>query len=140
MGSPHGPKNLEDFIAINEMEVSNLLLTHKPAKKNLTKEESQALSDLSKDTHITIKPADKGGAIVIQNTGDYVKEGMRQLNDITTYERLRYDPVLEYTELVDEKIMNMVAEGEITPNMAGALGTSNPSLHISTSYPKSTRG
>ena len=39
---PHGPKNLEDFIAINEMEVSNLLLTHKPAKKNLTKEESQA--------------------------------------------------------------------------------------------------
>ena len=67
------------------MEVSNALLTHKPAKKNLTKGEENALTNLSKDIHITIKPADKGGAIVIQNTRDYVKEGLRQLKDVNTY-------------------------------------------------------
>ena len=78
MGPPHGPKNLEDFnIAINEIEVSTLLLEQNLAKENLTQGEEQALGVLSKDPHITIKPADKGGAIVVQNTRDYVKEGMR---------------------------------------------------------------
>ena len=46
-------------------------------KKNLTYKEYQAMSGLYKNPDITIKPADKGGSIVIMNTVDYVKEAQR---------------------------------------------------------------
>ncbi len=103
-----------------------MLLNQNPVKKNLSKAEETALKDLSKDTHITIKPADKGGAIVIQNTKDYVKEGMRQLGDKNTYERLNEDPVDIYSDIVENKITEMMEEKEITPKMAGTLRNLKP--------------
>ena len=41
---------------------------------NLPKAERQAIKTLLENNKITIKPADKGGKIVIQDTADYIKE------------------------------------------------------------------
>ena len=41
---------------------------------NLPKAERQAIKTLLENNKITIKPADKGGKIVIQDTTDYIKE------------------------------------------------------------------
>ena len=43
------------------------------------------LNRLSKNTHITIKPADKNLGLVIMNTLDYKISCLQHLNDITTY-------------------------------------------------------
>ena len=55
---------------------------------NITKREKQALKSLNNNKDIVIKPADKGGAIVIWKKEDYIKEGERQLNNTVHYQRL----------------------------------------------------
>ena len=50
-------------------------------KRNLSHKELQAMRDLHNNPDITIKPADKGGSIVIMNTMDYIQEAQRQLSN-----------------------------------------------------------
>jgi len=58
----------------------------RPCKfSNLSKGERRAIKDLKKNPHIIIKPADKGGCTVIQNTIDYIIEAERQLSDTRFY-------------------------------------------------------
>ena len=44
------------------------------SKENLSLKERQALEQLKSNEHIVIKPADKGGNIVIMRREDYVTE------------------------------------------------------------------
>lgn len=53
----------------------------KKSKRNLTLKEHEALIQLSNDTFIITKKADKGGGIVIMNWEDYIKETEIQLQD-----------------------------------------------------------
>ena len=76
--------SLELFTRQNEMD----LLTHKVSPNkfhNLLKEEQLAIKSLSNNKAIVIKPADKGGAVVVQDVFDYIKEGLRQLSDPIFY-------------------------------------------------------
>lgn len=58
--------------------------------------EKNALSELSNDPTIVIKPADKGGAIVVQDIDRYRNEVLRQLSDTRFYQKLKKDPIEEY--------------------------------------------
>ena len=86
---------LVTFSKLVERDVQKLALSSEKvnARQNITAEERKALDELSKNNKIIIKPADKGGSIVVQNTTDYVTEAMRQLNNSTFYERLSQNPV-----------------------------------------------
>ena len=66
---------------------------NKKFKRNLKKEESIAITTLRNNRDIVIKPADKGGNIVIMNKQDYIQEGLRQLSDSNHYEILVEDPI-----------------------------------------------
>ena len=57
-------------------------------KKNLTKHEEKALKDLMKRNDIIICNADKGGAVVILDVKDDIKEAHRQLSDEHFYKKL----------------------------------------------------
>ena len=46
------------------------------------------MRELYNNNDIVIKPADKGGSIVIMNTSDYILEANRQLNNNDHYEKL----------------------------------------------------
>jgi hypothetical protein len=61
---------------------------------NLSKQERMGLDTLQKDPEITIKKADKGSAIVVMNTIDYIFEVERQLSDTKSYISLPGDPTL----------------------------------------------
>lgn len=63
---------------------------------NLTNKEKEALKDLKLDKTIVIKPADKGGGVVILNLEDYDGEMSRLLSDKETYLRLSGDPTTRY--------------------------------------------
>ncbi|CAJ0933473.1 unnamed protein product, partial [Ranitomeya imitator] len=59
---------------------------------NLLVEERHSLRNLQDDKSIIIKPADKGGALVIMDKNMYISEIMRQLSDASIYKVLDRDP------------------------------------------------
>ena len=71
---------------LNEMKIE--LGNRRNPRFNTTKQERKAMKSLKKNQDIIIKPADKGGAIVILNKEDYIKEGMRQLSNTNHYKEL----------------------------------------------------
>ena len=78
----------------------------KPIKPNLTKEEWKGLLELRKNPNIVIKKADKGAAVVIMDTTDYLREGYRQLNDPNFYTKLEHDPA----KTISDKICKVLTE------------------------------
>ena len=64
----------------------------KTFKKNLKKKEFQALRTLQNNCDITIRPADKGGSIVIRDTSKYIEEYLRQVIKKVHHEELDRDP------------------------------------------------
>ena len=104
--------NLEIFCRQNEVD----LLSHKVPKNNyhnLTRSENVAIRSLSSNKHIVIKPADKGGAVVVMNTTDYINEGLRQLTDPLFYIETESDLTHTHTEDINNFLKFLLDEEEI---------------------------
>ena len=52
---------------------------------NLSREEYLTMRNLEDDRNVTIKPVDKGSAVVIWDQNDYLKEAENQLSGKNTY-------------------------------------------------------
>ncbi|CAH2300453.1 Hypothetical predicted protein, partial [Pelobates cultripes] len=106
--SPAPGRNAKLDSYIESFRLRTVSLTTKQNQKkmfhNLSVQEQMAINDLKNNHAITIKPADKGGAVVIMNTQDYIKEGDRQLSDDKYYRKLNEDPTKEYTSQLRELI------------------------------------
>lgn len=61
---------------------------------------------LTKRKDIVIRPADKGGGVVIQSKEQYQEEINRQLQDETTCTKLLGNPTIQYKKEL-EKIVNL---------------------------------
>ena len=84
-------------------------------KKNPKKQEITALRNLQQNHRIVIKPADKGGTIVIQDKEKYIAECERQLNNPQHYRILPTDPTKEFFKQISQIIngaynMNIIDE------------------------------
>lgn len=87
---------------INKIETctNNIIKSHETCEKysqefvilkeklNLTSKEFSAINKLKNNTNLTIKPADKGGSLVLMQTEHYLYEAQRQLNDKNYYKKL----------------------------------------------------
>lgn len=83
-------------------------------KYNLSVPEQKSLKRLGNNEDIVIKPADKGGCVVIQNKDNYVIEGNKQLGDSNYYQEIN-KPLQPLNKARIEKILNnMVDEKYIT--------------------------
>lgn len=80
------------------MEFGKNLEKNKFVQKNISKEQQQALSYLERNDSIIIKPADKGGAIVVMDKVKYDNEVQRQLMDTRFYEKFKCDPTKRFTK------------------------------------------
>ena len=123
--APLGSPALETFVNMNEINL-NKIKDKKIENQNLTISERKSLKDLSKDKNIVTKPADKGGAIVVLNTVDYIKEAHRQLTDTKTYLKLDNDPTSQFSDNVNKVIDDMVTNHEITPQIGKILKVQKP--------------
>jgi hypothetical protein len=68
-------------------------------KNNISSSEMKALMKLKNNTNIIIKPADKGGGIVVMNKLDYVQKMNEHLNSTTVYSLIS-DEEIKNKELI----------------------------------------
>ncbi|XP_043922235.1 repressor of RNA polymerase III transcription MAF1 homolog [Protopterus annectens] len=82
-------------------------------KDNLNKQERSCVEDL-KNRDIPILPADKGGAVVVQNWVDYEAEAERQLFNKSHYKEMCIDPTSKFKQDIDTFLDLAEEEGIIT--------------------------
>ena len=70
----------------------------------MTKDERTALQELSERDDIVITKTDKGGAVVIIDVKDYIREAESQLKNKDNYDRLKYDPTETHNRSVNGTI------------------------------------
>ena len=65
-------------------QCSNFLINDNPTQiSDINNNEKHSLNELAKDNSVTIKEADKGGAIVLFNARDYINSCENLLSDTT---------------------------------------------------------
>ena len=102
--------------------------TFKPKQPhpNLEKGERKAIKEPFKRGVIIVTNADKGEAVVIVDTNDYIKEAERQLNDKGNYHVLPQESTLGINSLANQAIDCFKKEKLITDKTADGLKTSDP--------------
>lgn len=90
-------------------------------KRNLNPKETLAIKKLESRDSIVIKPADKGGAVVVLNKTDYLKEAMRQLNDQSFYKRLDEDPTEHFKSLITSALTALASEKKLDSSLIRSL-------------------
>ena len=76
---------------------------------NISRNEGQAIDNLSKDTSIVIKEADKGGGIVIMNKEFYKRKRLQMLEDNSFYKQIN-NQALKDTMNKIKKVMRLAPE------------------------------
>ena len=127
--TPHTQRDncLDLYIAAVQRDIMREYRSHGGKRNNLTKSEKESLKSLGARKDITIKPADKGGAIVILSTDDYIREGHRQLKDSRFYEPLTGDPTSKHTQVVTSALKELLERGKITTNEYNIMKPNHPS-------------
>ena len=93
---------------------------------NLTKDERTGLKTLRDNPHITIKKADKGSAVVVMNTTDYLREGYRQLLDENFYQKIPNDITNKISERIADQLTKMRSLNLITEKNFDYLNITEP--------------
>ncbi len=103
---------LEVFFFLVKEEIDNY---HPKSSRghNLTKEEREALHSLQSNINLTIKKADKGSAVVLMDTEQYIQEAERQLNDTDFYVKSITDPTDNDIKQIEEILKEMLNKLEI---------------------------
>ncbi|XP_074866010.1 uncharacterized protein LOC142021282 [Carettochelys insculpta] len=78
-------------------------------RHNLNYAERHAVQSLKNNQDIIIKPAGKGGAVVIVNKSDSEQETARQLSNSTFYRPLSADPTLEFQRKLQQLLKELPA-------------------------------
>ncbi|KAJ1192072.1 hypothetical protein NDU88_001384 [Pleurodeles waltl] len=81
-------KEVELFETLVEMDIQRILRDPFKPRDNLTSEQRNALRSLQEGVNITIKPADKGGGVVIFDTRDYEKRAEELLSVKEHYQQV----------------------------------------------------
>ena len=98
----------------------------KNPKPNLSKGEQKAMEQLAKRKDIIITNAGKGGAVVIMAVKKYINEANRQLSDKRNYNKLKEDPTLQHSNLVNDTIDKFKKENLLSKKLADRLKSVNP--------------
>ena len=86
-------------------------------RKNITKEEAQALADLREDHSRVILTADNGVAIMVMDRTEYSNKAQNLLEDGGTFKEIKTDPTNKLKSKLINLFMKTKAEGDITDHI-----------------------
>ena len=99
-------ENLLEFISLVYKEIHSHSNTPTNIHKNYSREQISALNNLQKNDNLIVKPADKGGAIVIWPRDDYIHEASKQLANTTHYNHISTNPIPELITRIRQFVHN----------------------------------
>jgi hypothetical protein len=117
--------SVHKFITSCRAKIDNISALPKVKNHNLTKEEQNALKSLHTREDVVIKPADKGGAVVVWRKDLYIKEVNHQLENREFYTKLENDNTSENAQRVKETVLAEIAD-ENLPKDAEVLIIDKP--------------
>ena len=93
-------KHLDSFLrSVDEENVAD----------NLSAGDRRAIKSLQNNDDIIIKPADKGGAVTVQDKDNYTAEAQRQLSDDKFYTPLTSDPTTNFIKEAEDLLTSLTA-------------------------------
>ena len=122
--------SLDLFISKCRRDISNLNFKRKLSYSNLSKDEWSALRRLRNRSDIVIKPADKGGAVVVWRTDLYKQEGLRQLSDTNFYCQVGKDLTPDNQKLVKETVNSFISDGSLPSTAKNLVLTTPRTSHV----------
>ena len=108
-----------------ELEKELKKMKEKPYN-NLTKSERTSMKELSERVGITITKAEKGGAVVIVDVKDYIKQAEQQINNTKNYRKLQEDPTATNMKFVKNTIERFKKQKLINEKVADGLKRNDP--------------
>lgn len=91
---------------------------------------------MSKNQEVIIKPADKGGGIVLMNRCDYNMEIRRLLSDVMFYKQLPIDPTRRFKKEIDIFLTKAHSESLLTKSEKDYLTNDYPTKPVFYILPK----
>ena len=117
--------SLDHYINKCHWAINNIDFAKKSKFSNLSSEEREALFSLRKCNDIIIKPADKGGAVVVWLHQLYLDETRKQLSDERFYEKLGSNLINDDQQQVKSTIVETINNNEL-PSSATNLVVTTP--------------
>ncbi|XP_069464765.1 uncharacterized protein [Ambystoma mexicanum] len=96
---------------------------HNHRQQNITRAEREGLYELAKKSELVIKPADKGGGIVIMKSEQYFQMVMDLLKDTQSYKLLKKDPTKDLKVEISEMVSFALERDWITEKESDFLNT-----------------
>ncbi|GCC19523.1 hypothetical protein chiPu_0000046 [Chiloscyllium punctatum] len=111
---------LDLFISNCRRDIDHLNPSTPLTHSNLSPSQCAALHSLRSNPSLTIKPADKGGAVVVWRTNLYTAEARHQRVDTSSYCPLDHDPTSHHQTIISQTIHNLITSGDL-PSTASNL-------------------
>ena len=127
---PYGrDRTLDNYLHTLENTIQGIKANK--TRSNLTEDEMKALESLRENSSIVIFPADKGGALVIQNRSSYIEIAKEHLESKTgtgeeVYQRLQSDCTASMSRRVENAIDEALLTKVIDNDTAEGLKITNP--------------
>ena len=93
--------------------------------RNTSSEDRNAIKKMQEIKDIVIKPADKGGAIVVWRRDLYFQEAMRQISNTDFNYPIENDPTPHKRDVITATVVELISQ-ESLPNSANNLIQDNP--------------
>ena len=103
---------VDDYIDRCRRAINAIDFNAETLYNNLPSAERAALLQLIKRKDIVIKPADKGGTVVVWSRHLYIAEAKSQHSDGRFYQRLESDPVKVNQQVVKSTVNDMISSGQ----------------------------
>ena len=125
------------FVKKCRVDIQKLNFNKSLKFSNLSKEEWTAHQNLKTRDDIVIKPADKGGAVVVWRTDLYKQEAFRQLADTKFYAKVNKDLTQANQKIVKDTVNKLILQQKLPSTARNLFVTTPKHLHF-TSNRKST--
>ena len=125
---------LDLYIDKCRYEISRLNFKTSPARSNLSRQEWSTLTSLKKRNDIVIKPADKGGKVVVWRKDLYIQEGYSQLLT-NSYQHLDKDRTKAFYKTIINAVKEEINNNNL-PSNASHLYIQHPRTSVFYMLPK----